>query len=75
MVMEPMWRTKQNKFLCLEIEIYSHVEKKIIVLSSRLAAFPQMYKGSIPWMWTEIKVTETAPGKVEYIHINYIVYC
>ena len=47
MGMQPIWRTKQNKFYFLGIEIYSHVKKYIIVLSSKLAAFPRTCKGSI----------------------------
>ena len=48
MGMYPIWRTKQNKFLLLGIEICSRVKKNLIVLSSRLAAFPHTCKGSIP---------------------------
>ena len=44
--MQPSWRTKQNKCSLLGIKIYSHV-KNLIVLSSRLAAFPRTCKGSI----------------------------
>ena len=44
--MQPIWRTKQKKFSLLGIEICSHV-KNLIVLSSKLAAFPRTCKESI----------------------------
>ena len=50
MGMQPIWRTKQKKFSFLGIEIYSHVKKNLIVLSSRLAVLPRTCncKGSLP---------------------------
>ena len=53
MGMQPIWRTKQKKFTFLGIEIYSRV-KNLIVLSSKLAAFPRTCKGSIPHYFAQL---------------------
>ena len=63
-----LWRTKQKKFSLLGIDVYSHVKTILIVLSSRLVAFPRTCKGiNIIRLHNPSKVAKNKPFKWEHI--------